>query len=73
MREPKSREDKIKLLKKIVKGYIKIEELQPTGEVWITRGEECYNSETKERLTLSLLRAKKNTIILLPDNYRDYE
>ena len=73
MREPKSREDKIKLLKKISRGYIKLEELQTSGEVWITRGEECYNSETKERLTLSLLRAKKNTIILLPDNYRDYE
>jgi hypothetical protein len=71
MKEPNSREDKVKLLKKIARGVIRISEIEPEGEVWIEQGDNCYNTKTLERTSLTQLMSRKNSIILLPDNYRD--
>ena len=42
MKEPTTRADKLKFLKSLQKGLISLNELQPTGEVWLYNTQREY-------------------------------
>lgn len=74
MKEPTTRADKLKFLKSLQKGLISLNELQPTGEVWLYNTQREYlNTSTGLIQTEEEFKAQGGGGILLPDNNREYD